>query len=256
MDEFRKNLKTIHIVGKGGSWCKAPSVFFRDHGKDEEVWGVNNIFMTHRNCDRIFLMHDPRQELVFEDRNFFERVRNYSVPIYTNRKYDVLGPKNEAYPVEFVTLSFPIQYYTNVVCWMLALAILLEPREIKLWGVEMAIAEEYANERGGVEFWIGIAIGRGIHVQLSPNTAVCTTESKWGPLYGYIPKRKKDGLILDFKPDYNGFNKPEVLEQYTLVEREEYEKLLSGCPCKGRKQGCTEEELEDGLWKASGNLGC
>ena len=221
MKGIKKNLDIIHIVGKGASWGNAPSVWSREHPDTEEVWGLNNMFLNHKNLDRLFLMHDPRQELIFEDRDFFVKARELTIPIYTATKYSVLGDNNEVYPTEEVINAYPIVYYTNVVCWMLALAILLDPKKIIYHGIDMAIAVEYDNERGAVEFWTGVAIGRGITVDIPQTSKVCTTESKWGVMYGYIAMVAKNGLIRDWEPDYRGFNKPDILERYELVPRTE-----------------------------------
>jgi hypothetical protein len=246
VNEFRSGLEAIHFVAKGASWGQAPSVFFREHGEDVEVWGVNNMFYHHRNIDRSFLLHDPRQEIVFEDKDFLQRVRKIDHPIYTSRKHEALGPMNRVFPAKEILESYPIEYYTNVVCWMIALAILLEPQAIYLHGVDMALAVEYSNERGAVEYWVGVAVGKGMPVHIPSNSRLCTTDSSWGICYGYIPRKDKTGMILDLVPDYKGFNKPQILEDYVLITREEYEEITGSNTSTGRIKGDTEEKSSEG----------
>jgi len=214
--QFKRGLKKIHILGKGPSRVNCPGRDEEYNVEGEEIWSMGSVFAHHKSVDRIFLMHDPRQELIYEDRNYFVKVREYGKPIYSTRKYDVLGEKNAAYPIDEVLSHFPVVYYTNAACWMLALAILLEPEEILLHGIDMRVALEYANERGGVEYWVGVAHGKGIKVVIPDSSAVCSTNSVWGPLYGYIPI-VSDGLLTDWTPDYRGFDRPKILEEYRLV---------------------------------------
>lgn len=213
---FKKNLDCIHILGKGETWTRCPGANIRVDLKNQEIWTLNSMFKFHNSVDRVFLMHDPRQEVIFEDRDYFKLVRDLGRPIYTNQIYSVLGENNYLYPVDEVLARFPIIYFTNAACWMLALAILLEPKKIALHGIDMRTCLEYANERGGVEFWVGVATGAGIEVDIPDGSAICTCNSVWGSMYGFIPITS-NGLLIDWKPDYRGFNRPEIFEQYQLV---------------------------------------
>lgn len=224
--QFKRNLSKIHILGKGPTWVNCPGREEKYEVEGEEIWTLNSMFNHHVSVDRIFLMHDPRQELIYEDRNYFLNIREYGKPVYSTKKYEVLGELNAAYPIDYVLSHFPIVYYTNAICWMLALAILLEPDEIVLHGVDMRIAVEYANERGGTEFWVGVATGKGIKVTIPDGSAICSTNSVWGPTYGYIPIFS-NGMLVDWEPDYRGFYRPEVLERYRLLPvTEPYRKPL------------------------------
>jgi hypothetical protein len=214
--QFKRNLKKIHLLGKGPTWINCPGREEKYEVKGEEIWGAGSVFNNNVSVDRIFLMHDPRQELIYEDRGYFKHVREYDKPVYSHEKYDVLGPKNAEYPVDYVLSHFPRVYYTNAVCWMLALAILMEPEEIIYHGIDMQVAVEYHNERGGTEYWTGQADGRGIKVTIPDGSAICTTNSLWGPLYGAIPI-VSNGFMTDWITDFRGFDRPKILEQYRLV---------------------------------------
>ncbi len=223
---FKRGLKKIHLLGKGPTWVNCPhreksynwdATCKTGHlPEGEEIWAIGSAFTYHKSVDRIFLMHDPRQELIYEDRDYFKKVRDYDKPIYSQEKCDVLGPKNAAYPVDYVLSHFPVVYYTNAVCWMLALAILMEPEEIVYHGIDMQVAVEYHNERGATEFWTGIAMGKGIKVTIPDGSAICTTNSVWGPMYGFIPITS-NGLLMDWTTDFRGFDRPKILEEYRLV---------------------------------------
>lgn len=82
-------------------------------------------------------------------------------------------PSVEPFPAHGIVDRFGIGYFTNSVAWMTAHAILsiLDPKgrppvgaELGLWGVDMAVATEYARQRPSCEFWLGVAAGREISV--------------------------------------------------------------------------------------------
>ena len=100
-------------------------------------------------------------------------------------------------------------YFTNTVSWMVALAVYehmlgrmyhepegLDPvgvLEIGMWGVDMAqhntaysmtnagpFASEYARQRPSVEYWIGVAEGKGIKFTIPPQSDILKTACLYG----------------------------------------------------------------------------
>lgn len=57
------------------------------------------------------------------------------------------------------------ELFTSSMEYMIALAIYQGRKEIHIYGVECASGTEYERQRGGVYFWSGLAIGRGIRIQ-------------------------------------------------------------------------------------------
>lgn len=82
--------------------------------------------------------------------------------------------KFEPYPLWDIVSEFKSDYFTNSFSYMLAYAIWLGCyKKIWLYGVDMSAQHElYRNERGGVEYWIGMAKGRGIDVEISKGSSV------------------------------------------------------------------------------------
>lgn len=212
--EFREGLKTIYIVGKGTTWSHCPSIYDREHGDDEEVWGVGTVFRSHRNCDRLFLMHDFRQEIVFEDRRFTENLKAYGKPFYTNTTYD---KQMQSFPVERVMESYNRHYFINTVAWMLALVGTCCPEKVSIFGVDYADEDSQRVERAGVEFWLGVLMERGIEIEIHPSSTLMRTEEQPDIIYGYIPLKKRNGLIKEYMPKFLDGTKPQILERYKLV---------------------------------------
>ena len=92
--------------------------------------------------------------------------KSHGKPIVTNRFHADI-PDCVPLPVEEITKTMG-RYVTNTVSWMLATAILLQPDEIGLWGVNMAQDGEYAYQRNNLEFFCGVAFRGGIKLTI-PN---------------------------------------------------------------------------------------
>jgi len=189
--EFVKNLDKIIICAQGPSWYQCPDKV----PQDCEIWGCNVIYRDHY-VDRIFVGHDPRGHFLEDDSNFFENLNNLDVPVYTIGQYKPLK-KNAFIPVMEILEEFNTGFFLNVICYMIATAILQKPRCIQLFGVDMrpdAGVETYLNEKGAVEFWIGVALGRGIKFENTLESYVLKIKQE-GSFPGMREKVKRAGLI-------------------------------------------------------------
>jgi len=82
------------------------------------------------------------------------------------------------------------QYFTSSIPYAIALAIYKEQYErIKIYGIEMSSNTEYIYQRDCVAFWIGMALNRGIAVDMH-----CGDDIFDRPLYGY-------NGIVDHRPE-------------------------------------------------------
>ena len=142
----------VVILGKGEGW---------DAPFEGEVWGVNDVIFR-RKVDLAFQMHDLSQ---WSEHDFLTKqvlyIIKHKIPVITLFKYPFI-PTSKAFPLERANKRFP-EYYTNSIDYMLCYAILKGVTEIDLFGVTMM----YKDQRASVEFWIGIAIGQGIKVNLN-----------------------------------------------------------------------------------------
>jgi hypothetical protein len=83
------------------------------------------------------------------------------------------------------------KYYGCTFAYCIALALYEGFERIELYGVELAQQIEYIMQRPSTEFWLGIAVGKGVEVYLPAMTRVLQ-----GPMYGYrwpdVPSAKRD----------------------------------------------------------------
>lgn len=91
------------------------------------------------------------------------------------------------FPLEEVLNEFMrMRFYLNSLCYMIALAIIQKPKKIQCYGVDMCDKLEYMEEKGCVEFWLGVAMGRGIEVATTKCSMVLGKASpKQKFFYGY-----------------------------------------------------------------------
>lgn len=183
------DIEEIVILAMGPTWYQCPEKI-----ENGEVWCVNTMYRNH-HADRIFLMHDIRHDILVQDKDIRENINKLNVPFYTAGRYPDFK-SNIPYPAEEIVEYFGVAYFLNVIAWVLAYAIYCEPKRISLYGVDMrsdAGVEYDVGERSCVEFWIGMALGRGIEVSI-PEEAFLLKSVMRGNFYGYKFRHNPNGL--------------------------------------------------------------
>lgn len=167
--------RKVAIVGFAlSSRDKAP---FTD--PDVEIWGVNELYKAVPRVDVLFELHD-RFWLTQKERNpeHLKWLQETSIPVYMLDHYDDI-PKSIRFPIEIITKEFGT-YFTNSISYLIALAIYLKFDEIGVYGVDMATDSEYGSQRPSVEYFIGVAKGRGIDVIIPAECDLCKTMHMYG----------------------------------------------------------------------------
>lgn len=167
-----------------------------------EIWALNESYHS-KNADkdklpymrrwtRWFQMH-PKWDYLrphnFNDPEHPQWLHNVNgrrrtdFPIYM-LEYDPDIPGSVRYPIEEVLAPYGVRarYFTNSFGQMIALAIHLGFRRIGAYGFEMSSDTEYSHQKPNAEFWLGVALGRGIAVDLPEG---CALLGEKVPLYGY-----------------------------------------------------------------------
>jgi len=210
--EFVKNLNKIIILAQGPSWYQCPDLVPGD--EEVEIWGSNVIHRDHA-VDRLFFAHDPRSNFFNDDINLFENLNKIGMPIYTIGIYKPLVNSTQI-PVSEILEEFKVGFFLNVIAWMMATAILQNPKTIDMYGVDMrpdADCEYLINEKGTMEFWCGVAIGRGIPIGNTKESYVMKTKQE-GNFPRFRKKVPQKGLASLVPPeDRNVF----AMSNYTIL---------------------------------------
>ena len=120
-------------------------------------------------------------------------------PVYMQKK-DPSVPDSVEYPLKAINKKFlstltyegrPVRNFRTSVSYAIALALYQNYEQIDIYGVELT-GIEYKGQKSNFSFWIGVATGLGVKVDLH-----CSQDSFVAPLYGY-EAFMKDTRIMDY----------------------------------------------------------
>lgn len=158
-------MKKVAIVGCADSWSLAP---FDD--LSVEIWTFNQLmFERVPRFDRYFDVHIPYK-------NYFKNFEKYEQFLKSNQDkvyiMDAEPELPEANIFEWRKLleKFSRQYFTSSMAWLIAAAIYEEYDEISLFGIDLLLKREYEEQKPCIEYWLGIAEGKGIKVNIQESS--------------------------------------------------------------------------------------
>jgi len=215
MFEIKKDLSKWIICGTGNGWELMPQA------TEKIVFALNDYIFAEKygiRPDILCIMDvlDEKPQIVSGINNLGEviqRINNMKVPLVAPFKYEEI-PLSEAFPIEECVKEFGQPYFSNTISYMIAYALLKGAKEIELYGINQASSSEYFYEKAGVEYWLGVAVGRGVKVAINgQKSEVLSNKMRFGGnlLYGYNQSYQQ---ILDAKQK---FGEPivKVLSNYT-----------------------------------------
>jgi len=188
--EIKKNPNKFIILATGSGWDLAPKE------SEKIVLALNDFTNVERYGilpDMLFIMDilDEKPQVVSGNDNLkkiIDRINEMKVPFIGPYQYEEI-PLSQAFPLKECVEKFGLPYFTNTICYMVAFALLNDAKEIDLYGVNQAGSHEYTEERGGVEYWIGIATGMGVKVTINgKDSQLLKYKGRYGNgiLYGYL----------------------------------------------------------------------
>lgn len=173
--------KAIAIVGT----AQSSVALANDEPPEVERWAMASARVMLTQVDRFFEVHTREHLLRRAGVAYWthhEFMQQFKGPVYM-LEADPDIPNAVQLPIEEMTKKFfPFgehPYFTSSVSYMLAMAIMEEPDEIKLYGIDFATKEERTHQRQGTEYFIGFAAGAGIKVTVPKTSPIMK-----GALYG------------------------------------------------------------------------
>lgn len=171
--------RTVLIVG--------PRAPYMEDTSGMDVWGVNLAYKW-MNLDRLYFMDGiqiPRKNISIKD--FIKEVNALDIPIVTKCHYPEI-PKSEGFDLMAANqLAGNRLYFTSSVCYMVADAILKGYRRIILHKFnEFPMSPDYFVQKSCLDFWCGIAIGRGIDVAINEESQLCRAYPWISDYYGFV----------------------------------------------------------------------
>ena len=142
-----------------------------------ETWGVNNVYTFAKRLDKLFII-DRINEAEWDYKDLAKvKCIVASLPYPDHPEWNL-----ELYPIQEVLNKFKTRFFTNAICYMVAYALLKEYERIWFYGIDMMTNTSYLFEKGGVEFWMGIAHAMGVPVINTLESA--TGKTLDGKMYG------------------------------------------------------------------------
>ena len=208
--KLRKNKEKWAMVGTGNGWENLPLK------SDHTIFCLNDFIFAEKyqiQPDLLAIMDllDEKPKIVSGIDNLGEvvsRINKMGIPLVAPYKYAEI-PLSEAFPLEEAAKKFGTLYFSNTIAYMVCYALLQGAKEIEFFGVNQAGAHEYTEEKGSVEYWIGIAVGMGVKVTINgKDSQLLKHKGRYGKniLYGYLT-------------DYEGFLRDKERFGEGLVKR-------------------------------------
>jgi len=210
-------LAKLALVAKGEGFGTAPT--------EGEVWGLGSYFM-YRYCTMGFEMHDFSWSLsqcirhavaikghILTPREIYEvaewkyrlfkikadYINKFKMPFMSVARYDeknpvqgIVIPTSIEYPLSDVLFDVlqGRSYLVGSFSFMLAYAIYTGKYDhIEIYGCELAAKEEWSYQRPNTEHLLGIAIGKGIRVDIMTESSLLSTPND--AIYGYLSTYEK-----------------------------------------------------------------
>ena len=145
-----------------------------------EIWGLNQGYLhMHRRADRWFEMHMPEATADVRDPAYLAWLQTCPIPVYMIQTSDEI-PNSVRYPIEDAIRLAGRDYFTSSIAFMLALAALEGFKEVHLYGINLAIGDEYFYEKPNAEWWIGKLEGLGIKVYVPSASSLLKQYRRYG----------------------------------------------------------------------------
>lgn len=178
-------MKTVVLVGRS-----AP---FADKLDGAELWGVNTTYRIEPNLSRVYHLDSFDEWPERERPQVIAELDALDVPVVCQQPHPLIR-KSEAFPIQQVIDFFGVIYYTSTLAYMIADAIRLGFERIVVHRLlRFPHSLEYIEQKSCMDFWCGVALGRGVTLTVSEDSSV-TRPYPWQPaLYGYV--KQENGLI-------------------------------------------------------------
>lgn len=188
--------KHISIVGLGpsaGQYLSIARAVGGRHQYCDETWTINALGDVFA-CDRIFHMDDVRIQQIRADAApesniaaMLKWLKTHPGPIVTSRAHPDY-PGLEEFPLEAVVNDCPFGYFNSTAAYAVAYAVHHRVGKVSLFGCDFTYPDAHDAEKGRacVEYWLGMAVERGIKVVVPKTTSLldaCHTQAE--RFYGY-----------------------------------------------------------------------
>ena len=151
---------------------------------DAEIWGLTFSYKHQENLSRLYFF-DHLDQMVATVPEFVAEVNALKIPVISTRHWDEI-PLSEPFPLYDALALDEDAYFAATSCYAVAHAILEGVEHLTMYRfLESWAAADYLGQKPCLDEWCQRAKGKGVKVDITENSAVCSPWP-WQPqLYGY-----------------------------------------------------------------------
>lgn len=166
------------------------------HDPAFELWGMNQAHLHfQRQADRWFEMHLPEFTADVRDPAYLAFLKTCPIPIYMIDANDEF-PNSVRYPIEEALHFAGRDYFTSSVALMLAIAGMEKFEEVHLYGINLAIGDEYFYEKACAEWWLGKLEGMGVKIYIPAASSMLKQHARYGYTHEARPNAMTKQLLM------------------------------------------------------------
>jgi hypothetical protein len=154
-----------------------------------EVWGCNRTYKHQPNLSRLYFM-DALHRFKAEPGDFVAEVNALDIDVVATEAYPEI-PRCRAFALDLVKRwllgSMDAKpYFTSTIAYMMADALFNDVKEITIHRIlSLPMSTEYLSQKPCLDFWCGMAMGRGVKLRISSDSNLCQPAPWETGLYGY-----------------------------------------------------------------------
>ena len=182
--------KTVVLVGSYEGYS----------GPEKEVWGVNRAYTKTPQLSRLYFFDSIWRLRKYGHADFVKHINKLKIPIYAKCHYATI-PLSKTFPLREIEKHFGLMEpnFTSTIAYMIAHAMYEGYERIIMHKMLMSPGSiEYYCQKACLDFWLGMALGRGIEV-VKDRQSFLMAPHLWEPgLYGYMEcdRADKHSMIL------------------------------------------------------------
>lgn len=143
-----------------------------------DIVGLNQLYRMIPRADVWADIHYNWEQENVEGTDHRGWLANCGIPVLMSVP-DAGIPTAVRFPLE-ACIQIGADYFTSTVAYLVAWAIHQGYKRIELYGIDLVVGTEYEHQKACAEFWLGLAHGRGIEINLPPQSALVKHTHRYG----------------------------------------------------------------------------
>ena len=143
-----------------------------------ETWGVNFVYTFAKKLDKLFFTDEASEveKHPYQDLGRLKQLKPILVFPIVYPKFRDFGLQIDLYPIANISKRFQnTVFFSDSIAYMLAYALYYDYKKIWMYGIDFNPGLEKEQEQGGIEFWMGVALGMGVKVVVPDNSPIGKT---------------------------------------------------------------------------------